>query len=73
MKTLKWTGTAAGVAGATLVALNLPFSGWGFVLFLVSSISWMVAGALHKDNPLVALNFVFTLTNLLGIWRWLLV
>jgi len=28
-KTLKWTGTVGGIAGAFLVASNLPISGWG--------------------------------------------
>ncbi len=32
---LKWIGTGMGIAGALVIALNLPFSGWGFVLFLV--------------------------------------
>ncbi len=39
---LKWIGTGMGIAGALVIALNLPFSGWGFVLFLVSSVSWTV-------------------------------
>ena len=33
----KWLGTAAGIAGAVLVALNLGVVGYGFALFLVSS------------------------------------
>ena len=44
MMSLKWLGTATGIAGATVISLNLPLSGWGFVLFLVSSVSWTVAG-----------------------------
>ncbi len=40
---LKWFGTGMGIAGALVIALNLPFSGWGFVLFLVSSVSRTVA------------------------------
>ena len=36
---LKWIGAGMGIAAALVVALNLPFSGWGFVLFLGSSVS----------------------------------
>ena len=31
---LKWTGTVGGIAGAFLVAANLPISGWGYLPFL---------------------------------------
>ena len=68
----KWTGTIFGVIGAALIAMNLPISGWGFVLFLVSSISWTVAGVRMRENSLVLLNVVFTAINLLGVYRWLI-
>ena len=42
MATLKWIGTGTGIAAAFLIALNLSISGWGFVLFLISSVSWTV-------------------------------
>ena len=69
---LKWVGTGMGIAGALVVALNLPFSGWGFVLFLVSSVSWTVAGLKMREHSLALLNGVFTAVNLLGIYRWLI-
>lgn len=68
---LKWLGTGAGIAGALLVALNIPASGWGFALFLVSSLSWTAAGLIMRDRALLALNLAFTAINLLGIIRWL--
>jgi drug/metabolite transporter (DMT)-like permease len=69
---LKWIGTGMGIAGALVVALNLPFSGWGFVLFLASSVSWTVVGLKMRENSLALLNGVFTAVNLLGIYRWLI-
>lgn len=39
MTALKWIGAATGIAGATMIAANPPISGWGIVLFLVSSVS----------------------------------
>ncbi len=53
---LKWLGTATGIAGATVIALNLPISGWSFVLFLVSSVSWTVAGLRMRENSLALLH-----------------
>ena len=72
MAVLKWIGTATGIAGATVIALNLPFSGWGFVLFLISSVSWTIAGLRMRENSLVVLQGAFTAINLLGIYRWLI-
>ncbi len=72
MAALKWLGTATGIAGGTVIALNLPFSGWGFVLFLISSVSWTIAGLRMRENSLVVLQGAFTAINLLGIYRWLI-
>lgn len=72
LRGLKWLGTAAGILGALLVAANIPSSGWGFVLFLVSSLSWSAAGLLMREPSLVALNATFVAINILGIVRWLL-
>jgi hypothetical protein len=69
---MKWVGTIFGIAGATLIALNLPISGWGFVLFLISSISWMDAGLIMRESSIVLLNLAFTAINSLGIYRWLI-
>jgi hypothetical protein len=72
LSALKWLGTAAGIAGALWIALNLPSSGWGFLLFLLSSMSWGTAALLMGESSLLLLQGVFTVINLLGIWRWLL-
>lgn len=72
LEALKWLGTGFGIAGALTLALNLPLSGWGFVLFLVSSVSWTVAGVRMGDAPLALLHATFMGINLLGIYRWLL-
>lgn len=68
---LKWTGTITGISGALWLALNLPSSGWGFLLFTVSSICWVIAGRLMREASLVSLHSVYLLVNLVGIYRWL--
>jgi hypothetical protein len=70
-RALKWTGTAAGIAGATLVAANLPASGYGFLLFLVNSSCWLVAGLRMREPSIWLLNGAFCAINVLGVWRWL--
>ncbi len=71
----KWLGTATGIAGALLIALNVggTIVGIGFVFFAVSAAAWVVAGWRTGEPSLVAIHGVFLAINLLGIWRWLVV
>ena len=70
---LEWFGTGTGIIGAILVASNTAGSPWGFVFFLVSSVCWSGAAYLLRKHSLLVLQVVFTLINLVGIYRWLLV
>ena len=63
---------ALAVMGALAIALNLPYSGWGFVAFLVSSVSWTIAGLMMREPSLVVLQGTFVAINLTGIYRWLI-
>ena len=72
MTFLKWIGTALAIVGALAIALNIPYSGWGFVAFLVSSVSWSIAGFMMKEPSLVVLQGTFVAINLVGIYRWLI-
>jgi len=71
MSALKWTGTVSGIMGCLLIASNLPESGWAFVLFLTSSITWGIAGLVMRDRALWSLNIVYVAIDSLGIYRWL--
>ena len=69
---VEWFGSITGIVGALLVALNIPLSGWGFVLFFSSSVS-LTAYSLSAELYGIGLQqAVFSLINLLGIWRWLI-
>ena len=70
---LKWVGTATGVIGAFILAVNLPLSGWGWVLFATSSLCWTIAGMVMHDYSLVVLQSAFFVVDIVGIWRWLIV
>jgi hypothetical protein len=66
----KWIGTGAGVSGAILIALNLGVIAYGFAMFLVSSLLWSAVGLIQREPSLVVLQSVFTIVNVLGLWRW---
>jgi nicotinamide riboside transporter PnuC len=72
-KVLEWAGTATGLVGAILLALNMPWSGWGFVAFLISNIFWISFAILRGYNGLLLLQIGFTVTSIIGIYRWFFV
>lgn len=69
---LKWIfGTLFGVIGAMLVAFNIvDYSKFGFLLFLVSAVTFGWFAYKQNDKPLLFIQIVFVLTNLIGIYRW---
>ncbi len=69
---IRWVGTIAGICGGVLIALNIAISKYAFLIFLVSSISWLIQGYKNKDNALVLLNIVFIVIDLIGVYRWLI-
>jgi len=73
LQAVKWIGTAAGVSGATLIALNVGMVGYGFSLFLISSLLWGTIGFVQRELSLVVLQVAFTVINVIGIWRWVIV
>jgi hypothetical protein len=50
--------------------LNLGVVGYGFLLFLVSSLLWTAAGVAQREPSLVVLQGAFTAINVPGIYRW---
>jgi hypothetical protein len=67
----KWFGSACGVAGAIMIALNLGLVIYGFWLFLISSVLWSAIGWRQRETSLVVLQVAFTIINVIGIYRWL--
>ncbi len=72
LRAIRWTAALTGIAGGILLAIKIPWSGWGFALFALSSAAWITAGLVMRVKSLVTVNSVLLLTNLLGIYRWLI-
>lgn len=76
LTTVKWLGilgvlgAVTGIAGALIVALHL----WmvvGYMLFLVSSLSWLIVGYLTENRSLMVMNTVFTIINMIGLYTYM--
>jgi nicotinamide riboside transporter PnuC len=69
----QWIGCTTGVLGSALLAANRSrVSGWGFVAYLISNVFWIAFAAENHAPGLLTQQVVFTLTSLIGIWRWLI-
>jgi len=66
-RTAESWGAAFGIAGALLLALALPGSRWGWVLFLLSNAAWLTFALALRYRRLAIQTCVFSATSLLGI------
>lgn len=60
-------GARFGIAGAILVALAVPASRWGWLLYLGSNLCWLVFAHRNSYPKLLRQSAVFTVATLLGI------
>lgn len=71
---LKWFASGSGMIAALMVSLDSGrrVTGWGFVIFLASSVAWIAGAALAKDWALGTQNAVLFGINMLGVYRYLI-
>ncbi len=71
---IKWAATATGVVAAFMVSLDSGrrVTGWGFVIFVVSSIAWITASVMAGDGALGTQNAVLFGINIFGVYRYLI-
>ncbi|WNO52933.1 hypothetical protein [Stakelama saccharophila] len=74
IQAIKWFATGTGVTAAFMVSLDLGrrVVGFGFVVFVASSIAWIVAAFLSKDGALGTQNAVLFGINIFGVYRYLI-
>lgn len=65
-----WIGSALGLAGSLVLALNAPYSGYGFLAYLGSNCAWMYHGVKTRTWALVVMQVGFTATSFLGLRNW---
>jgi len=71
---LRWLGSIMTMGPGLVIAARVRprLMGWAFVGLTVGSLTWIIAGYLAADYPLVAQNVAITLINMFGIYRWLI-
>lgn len=66
----KWIGTIAQVVGVFLLSTKFCEPVGAFGVMLIGSAAWVVAATLAREWSALTLNAAFTLSNIIGIWRW---
>lgn len=74
LEIVKWAASLSGMVAAFMVSLDngRRVTGWGFVLFVLSSIAWIVSGLIDTESALTAQNAVLLAINLFGVYRYLI-
>lgn len=73
MVLLEWAGCVFGVFGAGILAINdSRWSRYGWLLFLASNVFWIGYAWIGDAPGLLMQQCFFTVTSLLGIYRWVL-
>ena len=66
----EWLSVGLLLIGATLLALNLPYSKWAFVILGISRLWLSVLMFKKKDYPMFIMNFFYLIVDIVGIIRW---
>jgi len=71
-KLLEYVGAGLGIVGAALLCLNNHYSPFGYIFFLASSFFLVIYSLKISARGLLLMQVVFTVVNLIGIYRWIL-
>ncbi len=68
-----WVAPAATMIAAMMTAANLGarVTGWGFAVFCVGSVAWLVVALATGQQNLLLTNAFLLVVNIVGVWRWL--
>ena len=71
---IEWAAALGTMLAAALIALDKgrKVTGWGFVLFCLVSVTWIVSGLTSGATPIAAMNAILLLINAWGVWQYLL-
>ena len=71
---LKWFASISGIVAAFMVSLDngRRVTGWGFALFVASSIAWISGALIDGESALLSQNLVLFGINIFGVYRYLI-
>ncbi|WOI54057.1 hypothetical protein [Parvularcula sp. LCG005] len=75
LEALNWLASLTCIVASVLVASNISrrWSGIGFIIFSVSSATWIATSMMEDENPLLVQNIILLAVNLWGVYRYLVI
>lgn len=67
---LKWLGSITGILGALMLASNTSISGYGYILFTISS--FILVFVFKSDLPMLLQQSLFLTINTIGLFQWII-
>ena len=73
MEWLRMLAAVTTIVAAIMVAINVApaVTAWGFAVFIVASLAWMLDGWLEDKPSLIIQNAVLLVVNIAGVYRWM--
>lgn len=71
MNSVKWAAVMVNVFSALLLSMNIIYSKYGYIGFLIASIVLAIIAVRQKDAQYFTLNLIFSLINIAGVVRWI--
>ncbi|WP_373020680.1 hypothetical protein [Thiomicrorhabdus sp.] len=71
MEMLEYIGAACAIIGSLWLTHKLPGHSYGFVLFLIASLSLALYFFSQKQYGALAMEVVFIYSNMVGIRKWI--
>jgi hypothetical protein len=70
---LSWAATATTILAALMTASNLGsrVTGYGFAVFTIGALCWLIVGAMTHQPALLWTNVALLAVDAFGVWRWL--
>jgi hypothetical protein len=59
--------------GSVTLSLNEDYSRYGYIAFLISSIAGIYEGYFRQVTSLTIMSVCFTIINVVGVYRWILI
>lgn len=64
--------TACGLLGSLVLSLKGNRAAWGWLLFAMSNVGWLVFSFGYSHWGMFAQQIGFSITSAIGIWKWLI-
>lgn len=73
LEAAQWIAPAATMIAAMMTAANLGarITGWGFVVFTIGAVAWVIVAIASGQRGLLVSNAFLLVVDIVGIWRWL--